>query len=125
MCAILNGVSYHGIFRASGANLSCFLRLCPALDSTRSAGAIAEHLHFHARLNRRGEDGPTHQPVETVSALRLIRHLDVIRPADPEETAGAFVAACERIDWPDLAGADAAKRADAERDRCETCDAKG
>ena len=49
-----------------------------------------------------GEDGPTHQPVETVSALRLIRHLDVIRPADPEETAGAFVAACDRIDGPTL-----------------------
>jgi transketolase len=49
-----------------------------------------------------GEDGPTHQPVETVSALRLIRHLDVIRPADSEETAGAFVAACERIDGPTL-----------------------
>ena len=54
MCAILNGVSYHGVFRASGATFTCFLRLCPALDSTRSTGAIAEYLHFHARLDRRG-----------------------------------------------------------------------
>jgi transketolase len=35
-----------------------------------------------------GEDGPTHQPVETVSGLRLIPNLDVIRPGDHEETAG-------------------------------------
>ena len=47
-----------------------------------------------------GEDGPTHQPVETVSGLRVIPNLDVIRPADPEETAGAFVAALERTDGP-------------------------
>ncbi len=40
-----------------------------------------------------GEDGPTHQPVETVSGLRVIPNLDVIRPGDAEETAGAFVAA--------------------------------
>ena len=49
-----------------------------------------------------GEDGPTHQPVETIPALRLIPNLDVIRPADPEETAGAFAAALERIDGPTL-----------------------
>jgi transketolase len=47
-----------------------------------------------------GEDGPTHQPVETVSALRCIPNLDVIRPADPEETAAAFVAAATRKDGP-------------------------
>jgi transketolase len=49
-----------------------------------------------------GEDGPTHQPVETISALRLIPGLDVIRPADPEETAGAFAAAMERTGGPTL-----------------------
>jgi transketolase len=49
-----------------------------------------------------GEDGPTHQPVETISALRLIPGLDVIRPADPEETAAAFAAALARTDGPTL-----------------------
>src|SRR5207247_4068814 len=49
-----------------------------------------------------GEDGPTHQPVETVSSVRLIPHIDVIRPADPEETAGGFVAAAQRTDGPTL-----------------------
>jgi transketolase len=47
-----------------------------------------------------GEDGPTHQPVETISSLRLIPNLDVIRPADPEETAGAFAASVMRTDGP-------------------------
>jgi transketolase len=49
-----------------------------------------------------GEDGPTHQPVETVSGLRVIPNLDVIRPADPEETAGAFAAAMQRTTGPTL-----------------------
>ncbi len=47
-----------------------------------------------------GEDGPTHQPVEVTASLRLIPQLDVIRPADPEETAGAFAAAISREDGP-------------------------
>jgi transketolase len=47
-----------------------------------------------------GEDGPTHQPVETVSGLRVIPNLDVIRPADPEEVAGAWTAAMLRTDGP-------------------------
>jgi transketolase len=49
-----------------------------------------------------GEDGPTHQPVETIAGLRVIPNFDVIRPADPEETAGAFAAAVERTDGPTL-----------------------
>ena len=40
-----------------------------------------------------GEDGPTHQPVETCSGLRVIPGLDVVRPGDPEEVAGAMIAA--------------------------------
>src|SRR5438046_2196093 len=102
MCAILNGISYHGLVRASGATFLVFSDY--ARPSIR-LGALARlpniYIFTHDSIGV-GEDGPTHQPVETVSALRLIRHLDVIRPADPEETAGAFVAACERIDGPTL-----------------------
>lgn len=47
-----------------------------------------------------GEDGPTHQPVETTSGLRVFPNLDVIRPCDPEETAGAFVSSVTRKDGP-------------------------
>ncbi|MFM8656175.1 MAG: transketolase-like TK C-terminal-containing protein, partial [Chthoniobacterales bacterium] len=46
--------------------------------------------------------GPTHQPVEAVAALRAIPNLDVIRPADPAETAGAFAVAFGRNDGPTL-----------------------
>src|SRR5437879_279882 len=49
-----------------------------------------------------GEDGPTHEPVETVSSVRVMPQIDVIRPADPEETAGAFAAAAQRVDGPTL-----------------------
>jgi len=67
-----------------------------------------------------GEDGPTHQPVETVASMRLMTNMDgelltyaaaplpshplfsVVRPADPEETAGAFVAAFTRTDGPTM-----------------------
>merc|ERR1712174_29977 len=47
-----------------------------------------------------GEDGPTHQPVETVSGLRVFPNLDVIRPCDAEETAGAMAASIERLAGP-------------------------
>ena len=102
MCAIMNGVSYHGIFRASGATFLVFSDYArPAIRLAELAKLPNIYIFTHDSIGV-GEDGPTHQPVETVSALRLIRHLDVIRPADPEETAGAFVAACDRIDGPTL-----------------------
>src|SRR6476620_893708 len=102
MCAILNGISYHGIFRASGATFLVFSDYArPAIRLAALARLPNIYIFTHDSIGV-GEDGPTHEPVETVSALRLIRQLDVIRPADPEETAGAFVAACERIDGPTL-----------------------
>ncbi|MDQ2867297.1 MAG: transketolase [Verrucomicrobiota bacterium] len=102
MCAIMNGVAYHGIFRPSGATFLVFADYCrPSIRIAALAGLPTLYIFTHDSIGV-GEDGPTHQPVETVSALRLIRELDVIRPADPEETAGAFVAAMERIDGPTL-----------------------
>jgi transketolase len=102
MCAIINGISYHGLFRASGATFMVFTDYCRA--SIR-LGALAKlpniYIFTHDSIGV-GEDGPTHQPVETVSSVRLMPHIDVIRPADPEETAGAFVAAAERTDGPTL-----------------------
>jgi len=47
-----------------------------------------------------GEDGPTHQPVEAVASLRQMPNLDVMRPADPEEVAGAYMASVDRKDGP-------------------------
>jgi transketolase len=102
MCAILNGVAAHGIFRASGATFLVFADYCRAAIRLAALGHLPVIYVFTHDSVGVGEDGPTHQPVETIPGLRLIPNLDVIRPADPEETAGAFVAALERTDGPTL-----------------------
>src|SRR5438874_6046824 len=102
MCAIMNGISYHGIFRASGATFLVFTDYCRAAIRL---GALARlrniYIFTHDSIGV-GEDGPTHEPVETVSSVRVMPQIDVIRPADPEETAGAFAAAAQRVDGPTL-----------------------
>ena len=100
MCAILNGISYHGLFRASGATFMVFTDYCRASIRLAALAKLPNTYIFTHDSIGVGEDGPTHQPVETVSSVRLIPNIDVIRPADPEETAGAFVAAMERTDGP-------------------------
>src|SRR5213082_2933002 len=102
MCAILNGISYHGMFRASGATFMVFTDYCRASIRLAALARLPNIYIFTHDSIGVGEDGPTHEPVETVSGLRLIPQLDVIRPADPEETAGAFVAAAQRTDGPTL-----------------------
>ncbi len=102
MCAIMNGVSYHGIFRASGATFLVFADYCRASIRLAALSRLPNIYIFTHDSIGVGEDGPTHEPVETVSGLRVIPQLDVIRPADPEETAGAFVAAVERTNGPTL-----------------------
>jgi transketolase len=102
MCAIMNGVAYHQIFRASGATFLVFADYCRASIRLAALSKLPNIYIFTHDSVGVGEDGPTHEPVETVSSLRLIRQLDVIRPADPEETAGAFAAAAQRTDGPTL-----------------------
>ena len=102
MCAIMNGISYHGLFRASGATFMVFTDYCRASIRLSALAKLPNIYIFTHDSIGVGEDGPTHQPVETVSSVRLIPHIDVIRPADPEETAGAFVAAAQRTDGPTL-----------------------
>src|SRR6266516_2892119 len=102
MCAIMNGISYHGMFRASGATFLVFADYCRAsIRLGALAGLPNIYIFTHDSIGV-GEDGPTHQPVETVSSVRLMPNIDVIRPADPEETAGAFVAAVHRTEGPTL-----------------------
>jgi transketolase len=100
MCAILNGISYHGLFRASGATFTVFTDYCRASIRLSALAKLPNLYIFTHDSIGVGEDGPTHQPVETVSSVRLMPNIDVIRPADPEETAGAFVAAMQRTDGP-------------------------
>jgi transketolase len=100
MCAILNGISYHGLFRASGATFAVFTDYCRGAIRLSALSKLPNIYIFTHDSIGVGEDGPTHEPVETVSSVRLIPNIDVIRPADPEETAGAFVAAMQRTDGP-------------------------
>ncbi len=102
MCAIMNGVAYHGIFRASGATFLVFADYCRASIRLAALSKLPNIYIFTHDSIAVGEDGPTHEPVETVASLRVMMQLDVIRPADPEETVGAFVAAAERNDGPTL-----------------------
>jgi len=100
MGAICNGVAYDGIFHATGATFCVFADyMRPSIRLASLSHLPVGYIFTHDSVGV-GEDGPTHQPVETVSGLRVIPNLDVIRPADPEETAGAFVAMLERRDGP-------------------------
>ncbi len=100
MGAITNGMVYDGIWIASGATFLTFSDyMRPALRLASLAKLPVFQIFTHDSVGV-GEDGPTHQPVETVSALRLFPNMDVIRPADPEETAAAFAAAISRTDGP-------------------------
>ncbi len=102
MCSILNGIAAHGIFRPSGATFLVFADYCrPPIRLAALSHLPVIYIFTHDSVGV-GEDGPTHEPVETIPGLRVIPNLDVIRPADPEETAGAFVAALERTDGPTL-----------------------
>jgi transketolase len=100
MGAICNGIAYDGIFRCSGATFLVFADyLRGSIRLAALAGLPVTYIFTHDSVGV-GEDGPTHQPVETVSGLRVIPNLDVIRPGDAEETAGAFIAAMARTDGP-------------------------
>jgi transketolase len=101
MGCILNGIAYHGIFKASG---STFLVFVDYLRPTIRVASLAElsrvsYILTHDSIGV-GEDGPTHQPVETVSGLRVIPNLDVFRPADAEETVAAYVSSVTRKEGP-------------------------
>ena len=100
MGCILNGISYYGLFRCSGAT---FLVFADYMRAPVRVAALSElpvnYIWTHDSIGV-GEDGPTHQPVETVSGLRVFPNLDVFRPADPEETAGAYVGAIDKKDGP-------------------------
>jgi transketolase len=102
MCGIMNGFAYDGIFRPSGATFLVFSDYGrPSIRLAALSKLPCVYIFTHDSVGV-GEDGPTHEPVETVAALRAIPGLDVIRPADPEETAGAFAAAFQKTDGPTM-----------------------
>jgi len=100
MGSILTGIVMHGPTRPYGGTFlqfSDYMRAAVRLAALMGAPAIYVWTHDSIGL---GEDGPTHQPVEQVAALRAIPGLSVVRPADANETAHAWRAVLERqADW--------------------------
>ncbi|KAG5500858.1 hypothetical protein JIQ42_04884 [Leishmania sp. Namibia] len=93
MCAILNGLDAHGGVIPFGGTFLNFIGY--ALGAVRLA-AISHHRAIYVATHDSigvGEDGPTHQPVELVAALRAMPNLHVMRPSDQTETSGAWAAA--------------------------------
>ena len=100
MGAALNGLNQHGGMRAFGGTFltfSDYMRPSVRLAALMGTPSIFVWTHDSIFL---GEDGPTHQSIEHVEALRLIPNLDVVRPADPTETAFAWQHAVNRTDGP-------------------------
>lgn len=100
MGAIMNGIALHGGTRVYGGTFLIFSEyLYPAIRVAALSGIDGYYVFTHDSIGL-GEDGPTHQPVETLTALRAIPDLAVIRPADANETSAAWIAALEGREQP-------------------------
>lgn len=100
MGAICNGIAYHGGLRPYCATFlvfSDYMRPSIRIASLSKLPVIYVFTHDSIFV---GEDGPTHEPVEHLAALRCIPNLLVLRPADAEETAEAWLQACRRLEGP-------------------------
>ncbi len=100
MGAILNGIALHGLTRPYGGTFlvfSDYMRGAVRLSALMKQPVTYVWTHDSIGL---GEDGPTHQPVEHLWALRAIPGLDVVRPADASETAVAWKTILEHTDRP-------------------------
>ncbi|MEM6286429.1 MAG: transketolase [Bacteroidota bacterium] len=95
MAAAMNGMALHGGVRPYGGTFLIFSDyMKPAVRLGALMGAPVVHVFTHDSVGL-GEDGPTHQPIEQLAGLRAIPGLDVIRPADANETAAAWKVALE------------------------------
>jgi len=100
MGAILNGIALHGLTRPYGGTFLTFSDyMRPAVRLAALMGIPSTFVWTHDSIGL-GEDGPTHQPVEHLAALRAIPGLDVVRPADAAEVAVAWRTILERTDRP-------------------------
>jgi transketolase len=100
MCAAMNGMALHGgVIPYGGTFLvfSDYARNALRLSALMKIRSIFVFTHDSLGL---GEDGPTHQPIEHASSLRLIPNMDVWRPCDTVESAMAWIVALERRDGP-------------------------
>jgi len=100
MAAIMNGVQVHGGFRIFGGTFFVFSDYCrPAMRLAALMGLPVIFVYTHDSFYV-GEDGPTHEPVEQLAALRCMPNVTVIRPADPTETSAAWLAALKNKKGP-------------------------
>ncbi|MDU0960122.1 MAG: transketolase family protein, partial [Bradyrhizobium sp.] len=100
MAAAMNGIFLHGGFAPNGATFlvfSDYARGAMRLSALMGAGVVYVLTHDSIGL---GEDGPTHQPVEHLAALRAIPNMRVFRPADAVETAECWELALNRTNGP-------------------------
>ncbi|MCR9159905.1 MAG: transketolase [Nannocystaceae bacterium] len=100
MGGIVNGMALHGGMRPFDATFlifSDFMRGAVRLSALQHLPVV--HIYSHDSVFL-GEDGPTHQPIEQTMSLRMIPNLHVMRPADANETVGAWVHALKRTDGP-------------------------
>jgi transketolase len=102
MAAAMNGIAVHGGFIPYGGTFLTFSDYArPAIRLAAFMGVGVIYIMTHDSIGL-GEDGPTHQPVEHLAALRALPGLRVYRPADPVETAECWQLALRRRDGPSL-----------------------
>jgi len=102
MAAAMNGIALHGMFRPYGGTFMAFADYCrPSIRLSALMGLPVTYVMTHDSIGL-GEDGPTHQPVEHLAALRAIPNLNVIRPCDAVETAEAWEVAMAATCTPTL-----------------------
>jgi len=100
MGAIMNGIKLHGGLRPYGGTFLVFSDyMRPAVRLAALMKLPVTYVWTHDSIGL-GEDGPTHQPIEHLAALRAIPGLDVVRPADANETAAAWATILKNKDRP-------------------------
>ena len=106
MAAAMNGIFLHGGFAPNGATFLVFTDYArPAMRLAALMGTGVVYVMTHDSIGL-GEDGPTHQPVEHLAALRAIPNMRVFRPCDAVEVGGVLGAGAQPDRRPDGAGAD-------------------
>ena len=100
MGAILNGIAVHGGLRPYGGTFLVFSDyMRPSVRLAAIMKLPVTYVWTHDSIGL-GEDGPTHQPIEHLTALRAIPGLDIVRPADANETAAAWAEILQHTDRP-------------------------
>ena len=102
MAAVMNGLALHGGAIPYGGTFLIFANyLWPALRMSAMMNLRVLYVLTHDSIGL-GEDGPTHQPIETLAALRATPNVLVFRPCDPIETIEAYEAALDAVDSPSV-----------------------